>query len=167
MTYNISISEGSRVPPDLQAVFIAASLGQEVDEPPPKAASFSYYLSWIWDSTGAFDSVSSLDSSFKTDETTSTKKPSKSSRTKSGEKKSFFGVWKSSMKQTKKSSKRIDPKTSNAPIPITVRGFVRSQVRLTCELALTLCLQSERQTETNLAPGVHLMYSPQSRVLHE
>uniref|UniRef100_A0A7S3L4T5 Uncharacterized protein n=1 Tax=Amphora coffeiformis TaxID=265554 RepID=A0A7S3L4T5_9STRA len=119
MTNTISISEGSRVPADLQAVFIAASLGQEIDKPPPKAASFSYYLSWIWDITGAFDSVSSLDTSVETAEPTNPSKPTKASRKEPGEKKTFFGRWKSSTKQNKKRAKQLDINAPNAPIPIT------------------------------------------------
>ena len=47
-TNNVEISKGSRVPAHLQAVFIAASLGREIEEAPPKAAGISYYISWIF-----------------------------------------------------------------------------------------------------------------------
>lgn len=127
MTTNIRISEGSRIPADLQAVFIAASLGQEIEEPPPKAASFKYYLSWIWDLTGGLDSVSSLDNSVKVAEPVKSKTLKKTSKTKSGEKKGLFKGWKSSSKQTKTSRKQKDAKT-NTPIPITVRPMDSSKL---------------------------------------
>jgi len=51
---------------NFQVVFVAVSLGQEIDDPPPKAASFSHYLSWICNATLSSDSASSLDGSVKT-----------------------------------------------------------------------------------------------------
>ena len=117
MNVDITITKGSRVPANLQAVFIAASLGKEIEQPPPQKASSGFYLDWIWN--GNKDTLACDDTSVSKSSRSSFK--SKSSTSRSGDKKGLFGNRRPS--SSKESKRRKSRQTFGAPVPLKVSMF--------------------------------------------
>ena len=123
MTSGIALTKTSRIPANLQAVFIAASLGKEIDKPPPQTATLDFYLEWIREASK--EEEKPCDATVTTTDSGSTRLSSWSPRKKPNLLKSSRRKSSSSVKkESKRKSKEQAAEPENGPVPITVRTTI-------------------------------------------